>query len=252
VIVDPVRNDFGSQDNRSHTIPNMPSDPHSWSRAWADLRADLDRYRFAEGRPTVVNLYVCPGTVASVHYRVAHWAWNGGSPLHLAARVPLLILHRLVEVWSGVGIAPQATIGPGLYIGHFGEVIINGDAVLGTNVNLSQGVTIGVAGRGERRGNPVIGDRVYVAPGAKLIGPITVGDDAAIGANAVVTRNVADRAVVGGVPARVIGSDGSFDFVLYRSMETDPPRLASLAQIGAGASAGIGELDPAPVASQHD
>jgi serine O-acetyltransferase len=218
----------------------MPSDPHSWSRAWADLRADLDRYHFLEGRPTVVNIYVCPGAVASVHYRVAHWAWNGRSRLHLAARVPLLILHRLVEVWSGVGIAPQATIGPGLYIGHFGEVIVNGDAVLGNNINLSQGVTIGVAGRGERRGNPVIGDRVYVAPGAKLIGPVTVGDDVAIGANAVVTRDVADRAVVGGVPARVIGGNGSFDFVFYRSMETDPARLASLARAEAGALTGAG------------
>jgi serine O-acetyltransferase len=223
----------------------MPSDPHSWSRAWADLRADLDRYRFLEGRPTVVNLYVCPGAVASVHYRVAHWAWNGSSPLHVAARVPLLFLHRLVEVWSGVGIAPRATIGPGLYVGHFGEVIVNGDAVLGSNINLSQGVTIGVAGRGERRGNPVIGDRVYVAPGAKLIGPITVGDDAAIGANAVVTRNVADRAVVGGVPARVIGSNGSFDFVFYRGMETDPARSASLTQATGIASTGAdGSIRP--------
>jgi serine O-acetyltransferase len=238
--------------NGPPAIPGGPSDPHPWSRAWADLRADLDRYRFAEGRPTVVNLYVSPGTVASVHYRVAHWAWNGRSPLRLAARLPLLVLHRLVEVWSGVGIAPQAIIGPGLYIGHFGEVIVNGEAVLGSNINLSQGVTIGVAGRGERRGSPVIGDRVYIAPGAKLIGPITVGDDVAVGANAVVTRNVADRAVVGGVPARVIGSKGSFDFVFYRDMDTDPARSASLAQVRAGASAGVGELDPAPAASQHD
>ena len=57
---------------------------------------------------------------------------------------------------------------------------------------------IGAAGRGERRGFPVLGDRVYVAPGAKLIGPITVGNDVAVGANAVVTKDVADRAVVGG------------------------------------------------------
>lgn len=230
---------------RPPAIPTMPSDPYPWSRAWADLWADLDRYRLTEGRPTVANLYLSPGTVASVHHRIAHWAWNVRSPLHLAARLPLLFLHRWVWVWSGIDIAPQATIGPGLYIGHFGGVFIGGDAVLGNNVSLSQGVTIGVAGRWGSRGTPVIGDRVYVAPGAKLIGPITIGDDVAVGANAVVTRNVADRAVVGGVPARVISSRGSFDFVLYRGMETDPARLASQAQAGVGAPpAADGSIGP--------
>src|SRR4051812_6000127 len=121
----------------------MQPDPHTWSRAWADLRADLDRYRVVDGQPTVVNLYLSPGTAASVHYRIAHWAWSSRGPMHLAARLPLLLLQRWVEVWSGIGIAPQAIIGPGLYVGHFGGVIVNGNAVIGSNVNLSQGVTIG-------------------------------------------------------------------------------------------------------------
>ena len=229
---------------RWYTIPSMPADPHPWSRAWADMRADLERYRVTDGRPTVANLYISPGALASVHYRVAHWAWNGRSPLHFAARLPLVVLQRWVEVWSGIGIAPTATIGPGLYLGHFGGVIVNGDAVLGSNVNLSQGVTIGAAGRGERRGTPVIGDRVYVAPGAKLIGPITVGNDVAVGANAVVTRDVADRAVLGGVPARVISEGGSFDFVSYRGMETDQARSESLARAGAGTSTATAPVGP--------
>lgn len=219
--------------NAGQRVENqMSSNPYPLSRAWADLRADLDRYRLTEGHPTVVNLYLSPGTVALAHHRIAHWAWSGRSPLHLAARLPLLFLDRWVQVWSGMDIAPQATIGPGMYIGHFGGVFIAGDAVIGNNVNLSQGVTIGFSGRSGSRGTPVIGDRVYVAPGAKLAGPITIGDDVAVGANSVVTRNVADRAVVGGVPARVINSRGSFDFVLYRGMETDPARLASQAQAG--------------------
>lgn len=205
------------------------SDPHPWSRAWSDLRADLDRYRVIDGRSTLVNLWLSPGTVASAHHRAAHWAWNGRTPTHLAARLPLLFLQRLVEVWSGIGIAPQARIGPGLYVGHFGGVIVNGDAVLGSHTSLSQGVTIGVSGRGARRGTPVIGDRAYVAPGAKLFGPITLGDDVAVGANAVVNRDVPDRGVVGGVPARLLSTDGSFDFVFYRDMESDPARMSSLA-----------------------
>lgn len=209
----------------------MPSDPHPWSRAMSDLRADLDRYRVTDGRSTLVNLWLSPGTVASIHHRAAHWAWNGRSLAHLAARLPLLVLQRFVEVWTGIGIAPQATIGPGLYVGHFGGVIVNGDAVLGTHVSLSQGVTIGVAGRGAQRGTPVLGDRVYVAPGAKLFGPISLGDDVAVGANAVVNRDVPARGVVGGVPARLLSTAGSFDFVLYRGMESDPARNAALARV---------------------
>ncbi|WP_285028985.1 DapH/DapD/GlmU-related protein [Mycolicibacterium sp. lyk4-40-TYG-92] len=207
----------------------MPADPHPWSRAWADLRADLDRYRVTDRRPTAANLYLSPGTVASVHFRVAHWVWNGRGPLYLAARIPLLILQRFVEMWSGISIGPRALIGPGLHIDHFSGVIVSGDAVLGSNVSLSQGVTIGVAGRGERRGTPVIGDRVFVGAGATVCGPVKVGNDVAIGTNAAVTQHVADRAVVAGVPARVISFAGSFDFIAYRGMEIDVARAESLA-----------------------
>ena len=128
-----------------------------------------------------------------------------------------------------MGISPQATIGPGLYIGHFGQVIINGGAVIGSNAFISQEITIGYAQRGGRKGTPVIGDRVYIAPGAKLFGAITLGDDVAVGANAVVNRDVEDRSVVGGVPSRLISKQGSFDMVIYKGMEGDPDRSASLA-----------------------
>jgi serine O-acetyltransferase len=206
----------------------MRADPHDWSRAWSDLRADLDRYRVTDGRSLLACLYLSPGTIASVHYRAAHWAWSGRGPGRLVARVPLVVLQRWVEVWTGMSIAPQAVIGPGLYVGHFGGVFVGGDAVLGCNVNLSQDVNIGVAGRGDDRGTPVLGDRVHVAPGAKLFGPITIGHDVAVGANAVVNRDVVDRSVVGGVPAKVISDRGSFDFVLYRGMDQDPARVAAL------------------------
>ena len=193
----------------------------------------------------MVNLYISPGALASVHFRVAHWARNGRSPLHFAVRLAMVVLQPWVTVWSGVEIAPRAIIGPGLYLGHSGPIIV-GDTVLGSNVDLSPGVIIGLAGRGERRAFSVIGNRVYVAPGAKLIGPIRVGNDVAVGANAVVTRDVADRAVVGGVPARVISERGSFDFISYRGMETDLARLESLARAGAGTSTAT-----APVGPEH-
>lgn len=195
----------------------------------SDLRADLRRYGTLSGKPTILSLWLSPGTIASIHYRLAHWAWSSGSPWHRLMRFPLIFAQRLVEAWSGVGISPQAVIGPGLYIGHFGQVIINGEARIGSNASLSQEITIGYAQRGPRQGTPTIGNRVYIAPGAKLFGAITIGDDVAVGANAVVNRDVEDRAVVGGVPARLISKQGSFDMVFYDGMDGDPARSASLA-----------------------
>lgn len=207
----------------------MPADPYPFSRAMSDLRADLRRYRRLSGLPLLVNLWISPGGIASIHYRVAHWAWAGRTPLRLASRLPLIFLQRLVEVWAGVGISPQAEIGPGLYIGHFGQIIVHGEARLGSNATLTQEVTLGFTPTGRRKGAPTIGDRAYLAPGAKVFGAITVGDDVTIGANAVVTGDVEDRAVMGGVPARVISKQGSFDLVYYDGMDDDPARSASLA-----------------------
>ncbi|MBZ0319440.1 MAG: serine acetyltransferase [Anaerolineae bacterium] len=140
-----------------------------------------------------------------------------------------LVLYRLVEITTGISLNPLAEIGPGLYIGHFGEIIIGGQVRMGSNCNISQGVTIGGGGRSERH-SPEIGNRVYIAPGAKVFGPITIGDDVAIGANAVVTESFPARSVVGGVPAKLISEQGSFDFVNYAHMETDPDRQPSLPQ----------------------
>jgi serine O-acetyltransferase len=175
-----------------------------------------------------VNLWISPGGIASIHYRLAHWAWSARTPVRLVSRVPLIFFQRLVEVWAGVGISPQAVIGPGLYIGHFGQIIVHGEARLGSNATLTQEVTLGFTPTGRRKGAPTIGDRAYIAPGAKVFGSITVGDDVTIGANAVVTNDVEDRAVMGGVPARVISKQGSFDLVYYDGMDDDPARSASL------------------------
>ena len=90
------------------------------------------------------------------------------------------------------------------YIGHFGCIIVGEGVVMGSNCNLSQGVTLGVAGRGDRKGSPTIGDRVFIAPGAKVIGKISIGNDVTIGANAVVSKSLPDRAVAVGIPAKVV------------------------------------------------
>lgn len=105
------------------------------------------------------------------------------------------------------------SIGEGFYIGHFGHIVVNSAAVIGRNCNISQGVTIGISNTGSKKGVPEVGNYVYIGPGAKIMGKIKIGNNAAIGANSVVVNDVPDNAVVVGVPARVVSNDGSAGYV---------------------------------------
>jgi serine O-acetyltransferase len=113
----------------------------------------------------------------------------------------------------GISISFRAEIGSGFYIGHFGGIFVNSQCRIGNNCNISQGVTLGKSNRGKNMGYPIIGDNVYIGPGAKVIGAVKVGNNVAIGANCVLTRDVPDNAVVVGVPGRVISLAGSKDYV---------------------------------------
>jgi serine O-acetyltransferase len=124
----------------------------------------------------------------------------------------VLALHHYT-IRYGIDISRDARIGSGFYIGHFGGIFVNAEVVIGDNCNISQGVTLGRQNRGEREGCPTIGDNVYIAPGAKIIGRISVGDRAAVGANAVVVSDVTPGTTVGGVPARPISASGSDGYV---------------------------------------
>lgn len=172
------------------------------------------------------------GFWATLIFRVAHH-------LHLHLKIPglkqfsrglCLVAQKLIEILTGISLPFECAVGSGLYIGHMGPVIVNGQVRIGSNCNLSHLVTIGIGGRGENRGCPVLGNRVYVGPGAIIFGKITIGDDVAIGAGAIVTKSVPHRGVVAGNPARVLSHKGSFDFVRYDGMDVDPDRLAALSR----------------------
>ena len=92
-------------------------------------------------------------------------------------------------------------------------------------------MTLGVAGKGEERGRPTIGNRVFIGAGAMIVGKITVADDAYIFPGSVVTRCVPRRAVVMGYPAKIVSYDGSFDWIVYDGMEHDPERRDSLEKL---------------------
>lgn len=130
-------------------------------------------------------------------------------PLYLYVRWRV----RICSYKFGIQIPVRTHIGKGLCIGHFGSIVINPDAVLGSNISILQGATIGRSQRGPRKGEPVIGDCVYIGPGAKIIGAVKIGNNVVVGANAVVTKDVPDNAVVAGVPAKIISMKGSTDYI---------------------------------------
>lgn len=113
----------------------------------------------------------------------------------------------------GIELHELTEVGKGLHIAHSGAIVVHNGAVLGENVCLSQGVTIGQTLKNGEVCLPVIGNRVYIAPGAKVIGGVHVGNNVAIGANAVVTHDVPDNAVVVGIPARVLHMGGAGEYV---------------------------------------
>ncbi len=153
-------------------------------------------------------------------------------PLRWALNIPAVLAQLFAEVTSGVQLPGSASIGPGLYLPHSGYIVVSSRAVIGRHCTIAQGVTIGHGSGGGKSmdGCPVVGDRVYIGPGAALIGPITVGEDALIGVGAVVIRSVPPRGVVAGNPARVLSLAGSFDLIEYPGMDVDPARLGSLAK----------------------
>ena len=175
----------------------------------ADLRADIERYtslvREPMGRARLWrSLAETQGVWAVSAYRFGQWAnQEAPPPLRTVAKAAYLGAFKLVEILTGVSLPAHAQIGKGLYIGHFGNIIVHPDTVMGERCALSQGVTIGVLG-GDRPGVPRIGNDVYIGAGAKILGPVTIGDGAVIGANAVVIDDVPAGATAVGVPARII------------------------------------------------
>lgn len=159
------------------------------------LREDWDTYERDWARQGLWVMLV---------YRFGRWRYGIRSRW---LRWPFSLLYRLLKVASqiltGIDLPCEVTLGRRFLIEHFGGIIISGDTVIGDDVIVRNGVTIGLRRTGER-GAPVIGNRVDIGAGAKVLGPITIGDDVAIGANAVVITDVPANALAVGVPARII------------------------------------------------
>ena len=177
------------------------------------LKSDITRYGTRSSFTQFVKLYlVSPGYKYSVVMRTANYLKKAGplfTPLYMVSRLML----RHYEYKFGISIPYNTTINAGLYIGHYGGIIVNPDTIMGKNCNINHDVTIGAAYGGKTPGVPVIGNNVYFGPGSKIIGGITVGNNVAIGANCVLTKSVPDNAIVAGIPGVVISEKGSYEYV---------------------------------------
>ena len=162
----------------------------------ADVRAARERDPAARSTAELVLCY--PGLHAVWGHRASSWLWRHGRTL--LARLCSAFTQRL----TGVDIHPAAVLGPGLFIDHAIGVVIGETAEVGTDVTIYHGVTLGGTSLDRGKRHPTVGDRVTIGAGAKVLGPITIGHDSRIGANAVVVKPVPPDSVVVGVPGHVI------------------------------------------------
>lgn len=163
-----------------------------------DLRTARRRDPAARSLLEIALLY--PGVHALWAHRVAHRWWTSARWLRLPARA----LSQLSRLVTGIEIHPGAQLGRRLFIDHGMGVVIGETAVIGQDVLMFHGSTLGGVSMSHGRRHPVVGDRVLIGAGAKVLGPITIGDDAKIGANAVVVADVGPGMVAVGPKARIV------------------------------------------------
>jgi serine O-acetyltransferase len=165
-----------------------------------EVRFAMSKDPSASGFLEVLLLY--PGIHALMYHRVAHFFY----------RIRLLFLARAIgscaRFFTGIEIHPGALVGSPVFIDHGMGVVVGETAVIGNNVLLYQGVTLGGTGLYKGKRHPTIGNNVVVGGGAKVLGNITVGENSYIGANAVVISDVPQNATVVGVPGRITKQDG--------------------------------------------
>ncbi len=178
------------------------------------LRADAYRYCGRSDLKGMLEAYLRhPGFRFTYYLRKVAFYSRKKRSLGIFAYVYYRICLHRYRFRYGFDISPGTSIGPGLYIGHFGGVVISPQALLGANINIAQGVTIGATSRGARMGAPTLEDRVWVGANAILVGKITIGREALIAPGAYVNFDVPSRAVVLGNPGVIVSNAGSQGYV---------------------------------------
>ncbi len=177
------------------------------------ISADLYRYMTSSSFKAFCRAWFIPGFRYSFLLRWCNYL-NKKKLLF-----PIYIMFRLMlrhySFKYGIAIHHTTKIEPGLYIGHFGSIIVNPNAIIGRNVNITTGALIGLSYNKDKKEfcYPTIGNYVSIGNNAKIVGGVTIGDWALIGISTVCTKDVPEKAVVVGQPAKIISYDGSYAYV---------------------------------------
>jgi serine O-acetyltransferase len=173
-----------------------------------DIAAVFESDPAARSYFEVLTLY--PGLHAVWAHHLSHWLW-----LH-NMRFLARFVSQVVRVFTGIEIHPGAELGRRLFIDHGMGTVIGETAIIGDDVTLYQGVTLGGTGKEKGKRHPTLGNNISVGSGAKLLGNITIGDNCRVGAGSVVLRNVPANSTIVGVPGHIVLRDGK------RVVITDP------------------------------
>jgi serine O-acetyltransferase len=188
-----------------------------------EIKAVKDRDPAAKSSLEIILLYA--GLHAIVLHRLAHklWLW----------KVPFIprAISQLSRFLTGIEIHPGAQIGKGFFIDHGSGVVVGETSIVGNNVTLFQGVTLGGTGKETGKRHPTVGDNVVIGTGAKVLGNITIGNNAYIGANAVVIRNVPPNSTVVGVPGHITKQDGKKIDISMEHVQISDPIMANMAKL---------------------
>ena len=176
-----------------------------------DIAAVKDRDPAAKSPLEVLLLY--SGLHALWGFRFHHWLWIHGW------QFPARALSQAARLITGIEIHPGAQIGRRLFIDHGMGVVIGETTIVGDDVTLYQGVTLGGTGKEHGKRHPTIGNNVVIGAGAKILGNITIGENCRIGAGSVVLRDVPDNSTVVGVPGHIVFREGQ------RVVITDPKQI---------------------------
>jgi serine O-acetyltransferase len=173
-----------------------------------DVAAVLESDPAARSYFEVLIFY--PGLHAVWAHHLSHWLWRHG--LRFLAR----FVSQVARLLTGIEIHPGAEIGRRLFIDHGMGTVIGETAIVGDDVTLYQGVTLGGTGKEKGKRHPTLGNNISIGSGAKLLGNITIGDNSRVGAGSVVLRNVPPNSTIVGVPGHIVLRDGK------RVVITDP------------------------------
>ncbi len=188
--------------------------PHMLSLIREDVATVMEHDPAAKSRLEVFLCY--SGLHAVWFYRINHWLWK--KHFFLLGR----LLSQFARFLTGVEIHPAAQIGRRLFIDHASGVVIGETAIVGDDVTLYQGVTLGGTGKEHGKRHPTLEDGVVAGSGAKILGNITVGKNCRIGAGSVVLRSVPEDSTVVGVPGHIIFREGKRVVIIDPKQINDP------------------------------